>query len=110
MNDFKRYRELRGMTQKEVAFRLKVSVQSVSYWETGERMPSYDKLVQLAELYNTTTDSLLGRTENTTNEKKPTGKADGLDGSLVTLLMSLPEKDVQRVRDFVEGLKAAHKE
>ncbi len=61
MNSFKACREKRGLTQKEVAFSLKVSIQAISYWETGERMPSYDKLFQLADLYKTTTDELLGR-------------------------------------------------
>ncbi len=110
MNTFKRIRELRGLTQKEVAICLKVSVQSVSYWETGERMPSYEKLLQMAELYHVTTDELLGRSEPSENKKTPTGNADGLDEALVNLLTDLPDRDVQRVRDFVAGLKAAHKD
>ena len=61
MNSFKVCRERRGMTQKEVAIELKMSIQAISYWETGERMPSYDKLLLLADLYETTTDELLGR-------------------------------------------------
>ena len=61
MNSFKACREKKGYTQKEVAFALKISVQAISYWETGERMPSYEKLFQLADLYKTTTDELLGR-------------------------------------------------
>ncbi len=61
MNPYKTARELKGYTQKEVALTLKISVQAVSYWEQGERRPSYDILVRLADLYGTTTDYLLGR-------------------------------------------------
>lgn len=61
MNSFKKCREKKGLTQKEVAYRLKMSIQAISYWENGERMPSYDRLFQLADLYETTTDELLGR-------------------------------------------------
>lgn len=76
MNCFKICRERRGLTQKEVAFELKISVQAVSYWETGERMPSYEKLFQLADLYETSIDQLLGRASFLINEKNapvPTG-------------------------------------
>lgn len=61
MNSFKFYRERRKLTQKEVSIELKVSIQAISYWETGERMPSYEKLLRLADLYETSTDALLGR-------------------------------------------------
>lgn len=69
MNPYKTARELKGFTQKEVALTLKVSVQAVSYWEVGERKPSYPILLKLADLYGTTTDYLLGR------EKAPTSDA-----------------------------------
>lgn len=61
MNPYKTARELKGFTQKEVALILKISVQAVSYWEVGERKPSYPVLLRLADLYGTTTDYLLGR-------------------------------------------------
>ncbi|MBR3740605.1 MAG: helix-turn-helix transcriptional regulator [Clostridia bacterium] len=61
MNSFKMCREKCSMTQKEVSIDLKVSIQAISYWETGERMPSYEKLFQLADLYKVSIDELLGR-------------------------------------------------
>ena len=42
--------------------------------------------------------------------KETAAQGDDLDLQLVNLLTSLPEKDVQRVKDFVAGLKAAHEE
>lgn len=61
MNSFKKCREMSGYTQKQVALTLKISVQAVSFWETGERMPSYATLLRLADLYGSTTDELSGR-------------------------------------------------
>ena len=61
MNQFKRCRELSGYTQKQVAISLKISVQAVSYWESGERRPTYETLLRLADLYQVSTDELLGR-------------------------------------------------
>lgn len=52
-------RKERAMTQREVAERLNVSFQAVSLWERGETSPDLDKLVELASLYQVTTDWLL---------------------------------------------------
>ena len=62
MFKFKECREKAGLTQKAAAISLKVSVQSISNWETGTRSPGLDQVVKLAELYGVTTDYLLGRT------------------------------------------------
>lgn len=61
MMRFKECRERAGITQKEAALNLDVSIQAVSYWETGSRMPTVDKILQMCDLYNTSADYLLGR-------------------------------------------------
>lgn len=48
-----------GMTQSEVANRLHVSSQAVSFWERDENAPDLFKLPELADLYGVTTDWLL---------------------------------------------------
>lgn len=60
---FKECRIQANMSQKEVAGALKVSVQAVSYWENGNRMPSHENCSALASLYNVSIDYLLGREE-----------------------------------------------
>lgn len=97
------------LSQSELSIRSGVPQSTISAIETAARTPTADTMIQIAKGLDCTVSQLLGE-DTSGNKKKPTGKADGLDESLVTLLMSLPEKDVQRVRDFVEGLKAAHKE
>ena len=50
-----------GYSQKQVAEKIKVSPSVVSGYETGERTPSPDVLLQLANIYKCSTDYLLGR-------------------------------------------------
>lgn len=53
-----------GLSQREVAERLSVNINTVSRWEKGTQKIQIDSLLLLADLYGTTTDFLLGR-ENT---------------------------------------------
>ncbi len=52
-------REL-NMTQMQLADEMGVSFQAVSNWERGQSMPDISKLPELAELFSTTIDELLG--------------------------------------------------
>jgi len=57
-------RKEKGFTQSDVAEKLNVSFQAVSLWERGETTPEIDKLVDIASLYQVSTDWLLtGKTE-----------------------------------------------
>ena len=53
------YRKRSGLTQAKLAERLNYSDKAVSKWERGESMPDVLTLVQLAELFEITTDELL---------------------------------------------------
>lgn len=60
-------REDMDMTQKEIASLLKITQQQYSLYENSIRLIPIDKLIFLAKYYNTSTDYILGLT----NEKKP---------------------------------------
>lgn len=47
------------LSQRELAERLGVAKSIISYYESGDRYPSYDILVKLARLFHVTTDYLL---------------------------------------------------
>lgn len=53
-------RKQQGLTQAELAERLNYSDKAVSKWERGESVPDVLTLVQLAQLFGVTVDSLLG--------------------------------------------------
>lgn len=55
------YRRSIKMTQADFASRLGVTGAAVSAYETGNRLPSYEVLVKIANILGTTTDALLGR-------------------------------------------------
>ena len=48
-----------NLTQQQLATRLGVAKSVVSYYESGDRFPSYDVLVKIAYTFHTTTDYLL---------------------------------------------------
>ena len=47
------------LTQQQLATRLGVAKSVVSYYESGDRFPSYDVLVRIARTFHVTTDYLL---------------------------------------------------
>jgi len=47
------------LSQRELAERLGVAKSVISYYESGDRYPSYDVLVKMAHLFHVTTDYLL---------------------------------------------------
>ncbi len=52
------------LRQDQVARLVNVEKSSISMYETGMRQPSYATLVRLADVFNVTTDYLLGRTSS----------------------------------------------
>ena len=58
-----RYRKEAKMTQEELAEKCDVTRQAVAKWENGESTPSIEKLITLAQIYDTSLDELVGRVE-----------------------------------------------
>lgn len=66
-NYYKRVRDLRedhDLTQREVAVRLGMKQEQYFRYEQGYRDLPTDILIRLADMYNTSTDYILGRTDN----------------------------------------------
>ena len=57
-------REDRDLTQKEIADYLHVKQNTYSQYENGQRQIPIDALIALAVYYNTSTDYILGLTDN----------------------------------------------
>ena len=60
------------MTQAELAKKLGITRSSVNAWEMGISVPSTQYIVELALLYNVSTDYLLGQDKMSTPVKKYT--------------------------------------
>lgn len=59
--NLKKLREVRKIAQKNLAEMLGVGISTVAGWERGYRNPDLEMLVKLADFYNVSVDSLLGR-------------------------------------------------
>lgn len=49
-----------NLTQKQLAERLGIANSIISYYESGNRFPSYDVLVKISKTFHVTCDYLLG--------------------------------------------------
>ena len=76
------------MTQQALADRIGVAKSVVSYYESGERYPSYNVLVRIAHIFHTTTDYLLD-----------------MKRERVIDVSGLSEDDIAAVTSVVEALK-----
>jgi transcriptional regulator with XRE-family HTH domain len=55
------FRKLRSLTQSQLGGRAGIAAASVSHFETGQRVPSLESLVKLADALGVSVDALLGR-------------------------------------------------
>ncbi len=62
------YRKARGITQRELADRLFVSVDLVSKWESGSRIPDHASLLSLAEVFCVPPEALIAADDLTLAE------------------------------------------
>ncbi len=65
----KELRESRKLSQHELAEMANVGVMLVNRYERGINLPSIETLVRLAQVFDMTTDELLGTTTNATARK-----------------------------------------
>lgn len=68
-------REKFGKTQLDAAKLLGISNVQLSRYESGDRRPDPDTLGRFAECYHTTTDFLLGRTDDPSPDRVETANA-----------------------------------
>ena len=64
------YRELHGMTQKDLADQLGVTKAAVNNWETGNNSPDIETLMKICRLFKTTPSAMAGMTEDESSEAR----------------------------------------
>ena len=87
----KALRNSQKLTQQQLADRIGVAKSVVSYYESGDRYPSYDVLVRIAHVFHTSTDYLL----DVKKEK-------------VIDVTGLSDEDIAVVRTVAEALKSKY--
>ena len=94
-------RAMRGLTQADVANYLGITRAAYTNIENGKRQLNATLIIKLADILQVSSDEILDRFNvSLANELK-------LDERLTNLLVDLSPVEVQRVIDFVVGLKAA---
>ena len=63
-DNIRSYRKKNNLSQDELAEKIGVSRQSVSFWETGQTQPTLDNIISLSKIFNISSDELLGNTES----------------------------------------------
>ena len=71
MNIFAKLRKEKGLTQTELAHKLNIRQTTISSWENNISLPDYPSLIKFAELFEVSTDYLLGREDDLGNVKIP---------------------------------------
>jgi len=69
-----------GISQEKLADMLGVSRQSVSKWEMDQAVPQIDKILQIADIFHVSCDTLLREDIEIKDAKRQVGKYFGTDG------------------------------
>lgn len=98
-------RENMNMSQEQFAERIDVSRQSISKWEMDHSVPQIDKVLQMCELFNITTDELLRDSVPLaiSNEKNKYFGTDGFRGEANLSLTSMQAYKVGRFLGWYYG-------
>ena len=89
IENLKKAREKVGLTQAQAAEAIGVSDGTYKNYEQGKREPNGDKMVTIANLFNLTTDYLLGR-EPAPNPFADLNLSEEDEANVVAKYMSLP--------------------
>lgn len=98
-------RERSNLTQLELAKFLNVSNSTLSQYENGQRVPSDEIKIKIAEFFNVTIDYLLGQESKKnkgSSEEPPLSEAQQ---NLISAVSDLSEEDIKKAIDYVELLK-----
>lgn len=111
-------RELRfktRMPQKELAKRLNLTQAAVSKYESGDAVPPQDVLVKIADIFNVSTDYLLGREENLSEEEaeimeiRETLRRKPEYRMLFSVTKDATKEEILAVADFFKKIKGEHR-
>ncbi len=95
-------RSVAGMSQEVLADKLSVSRQSVSKWEMDQALPQIDKVLQLCQIFNVSTDELLyDKIVINRSKEGRTNKYFGTDGFRGEANLNLTSMQAYKVGRFL---------
>jgi transcriptional regulator with XRE-family HTH domain len=99
MNNIKRIREKRNVTQVRLSTAVDVAQETISAYESGKSMPSADTLIRIADFLNTSTDYLLGRINDDVSLNQIISKE--IDEKIATLLNNYAKLSEKQRNDLI---------
>ncbi|MGG1878237.1 helix-turn-helix transcriptional regulator [Paenibacillus cisolokensis] len=99
----KKIRTEKGLTQGYLAERLGMGRSNVGHIENGRTIPTAEALDKIADILGTTTDYLLGRTDNPYRYDNKTSQSESIVAEDKTPYYALTDKDE---RDIAKKLEA----
>lgn len=96
MDKLRELRKLKQITMKELGQQINVAESTISLYESGKREPDFETLKNLADVFNVSTDYLLGRSKESL---KPKGIKIPVLG---TIPAGVPIEAIEEVLDYEE--------
>lgn len=101
-DELKKLREQDGLSQGELAAKLKVGRSTISMWESGKREPGFEMLEAIADYFNVNMNRLLPKAG------KPAAD-DGNGSDIISLYWSLSSADRAVVDSMILRLSSKGK-
>lgn len=95
-------RENKGYNQEKLANMCGLSTSTIGMYEQGRRQPDNDTLVKLADIFDVSTDYLLGKTEVKKYEKP---YEDDLEKVLFSKAKELTAEEKKAVLNIIKAIK-----
>ena len=99
-------RQKNGLTQREVAQFLGVDRTTYVKYERGDSETNFDTILKLADFFDTTTDYILGKTNN---PKSLDEQLEGIEFALFGEVRDMTDEEKQDVLEYIKFKKSQKK-
>lgn len=110
-NILKALRKERGLTQSELAEKLKIGQATIACYENGHREPTINNLIAYADFFECTLDFIVGRADDFGNVTVRASKTEhGVDTltvgemNLLTKYRALKAGDKSKLEGYLDGI------
>ena len=93
----------KGLTQSQLAQELGISNKTVSVYEKGTSLPTFDTLAKIASYFDTTTDFLIGYSDKRNPKIEKIADELNLSPNAVKAILSLTQDDVEIISPLFEN-------
>lgn len=105
MDNLKKLREEKHMSQVQLAMRINASQSTVSFYETGERVPDANVLIELAQIFECSVDYLLGRSKiKYTADQLAMEELSPIEAGLIFSFSRLPAEKQNKLLGYLAAL------